>query len=346
MKRNLLALIVLACLSTQLNAQYFTVRLAGGYAWPGLQNSESVSGPKIDPLNPDIDALAPLSTINDSIPSTKSVRGSFGKGMNFTLGLGYMINPYFGVDLGISYLKSATITADQTRQLTVFTGINYSYIPYYLDAKFKCDAVGVSLNPSLIVQAPFKKVKLTPYARLGISLPIAGGLTDHISIDQNAPGGHFAQVLDTLPYYLGRHTEVTLKTQGTVSLGVNGAIGLKYDALPYLSVFFEINGQYLVTRAKSAQITQWDATDDNGVTTSLINQRGVYRTQFNFVDELNNNSNNKQYNAKYDPTKPKDDIRPTGALSNLGLNIGLTFNLGKQTLKKKTDKPADADKSK
>lgn len=333
MKRNVLCLLFCTVSSISfLKAQYFTVSVAGGYAWPGFINNESVQGPLIDPFNPAVDALAPLQNLNDSTHYAKNVHGSYGQGMNFTLGLGYMINPYIGVDLGISYLKSANIDAEQIRQLTTYTGIDYAYIPYYLDAHITTNATGLSVMPSVHLQLAKPGWKIYPYTRVGITLPVAGGSSDHISISQDAPGGHFSQVLDTAPYFLGRKTEVTLQTQGSFSLGINGAIGVKYTPIPFLSVFLEVNGQYLTTNAKSAKITQWDATNDAGQTTSLINERGVYRTQFNFVSQLTGTSNNAAYNTSYNPNKPKDDLAPTAPFSNLGLNIGLTFNLSKQIL--------------
>jgi hypothetical protein len=339
MRKNLLFIMFLCLATASINAQ-FTLRVAGGYAWPGLQTSENIQGPIIDPLHPDIDALGPLANITDTIttngkfnPATyKPIKGSYGKGMNFSLGFGYTLKKYFNFELGVSYLKSATLSCDQNRQLTIFTGLGYSYIPAYLHAHITSDAFGVSISPAFTVQAPIKKSKFMPYARIGLSMPIYGGLTDHITITQNSGIPTLVQA----PYFLGAKTNVTLQTQGTVSLGVNWAVGVKYNVLPYLSVFAEINGQYLTTRAKSSKITQWDTyASDTSAAVSQIGNRGVYRTQFTFVNQLGGNSNNAQYNSNYSTSKPKDDIGPTGPFSNLGLNIGLTFNLSKKTLKKK-----------
>ena len=125
MRKNLLFAMLLCIGVASLNAQ-FSLRVAGGYAWPGLQTSEGIDGPIIDPAHPDIDALGPLANIMDTMngkpASYKPVKGSYGHGANVTLGLGYTLHKYFNFELGISYLKSATITADQTRQLTIFTG--------------------------------------------------------------------------------------------------------------------------------------------------------------------------------------------------------------------------------
>lgn len=341
MKKSFIFLFLLSISYTSIYAQYFTVSLAGGYAWPGFLNNETVMGPLIDPYNPSVDALAPLQNLNDSTHYAKNVHGSYGQGMNFTLGLCYMVNPYIGVDLGISYLKSANIDAEQYRQLTTpdYVG-GYVYIPYYLDAHITSNAYGISLMPSIHLQLAKPGWKVYPYTRVGITLPVAGSSSDHISVTQDAPGGHFAQVLDTAPYFLGRKTEVTLQTQGSFSLGINGAIGVKYTPVPLISVFLEVNGQYLTTNAKSAKITQWDATNDAGQTSSLITERGVYRTQFTFVSQLTSTSNNVAYNPNnYNANQPKQDLAPTAPFSNLGLNVGVTFNLSKEALaKKKNDK--------
>ncbi len=338
MKRSILILLATAFfLSAQTLSAQFTLRLAGGYAGPGFQASEGIIGPIIDPLHPDVDALGALANIQTDTSTGKTtkyqpIKGSYGRGMNFTLGLGYTVCKYFNFELGISYLKSATMSADQTRQLALYDPVyhNYTYIPAYLWAHIATSAYGVSISPSFTVQAPIKHSKFMPYMRAGISMPILGKLTDNISIDQNSGLANLVKP----PYFLGAHTDVTLVTEGTVSVGFNGALGVKYNVLPYLSVFAEINGQYLTTRSKSAKITRWDADGVSKLGSDPTVDRTTYRTQFTFVDQLTNSSNNDQYNANYSTSKAKEDIRPTGPFSNLGFNIGLTFSLSKKTLKK------------
>lgn len=337
MLKKLLPVLCLAATSLHTQAQYFTLRAAGGYAFPGLQRSEGIMGPKVDPYSPEKDGLLAMSNINDSVPSFKIVNGSYGQGGNFTFAFGYMINNYIGVEMGLSYLKSAKISCDQTRELTIQTGFGnppaYSAVGYFMNAHIETQAFGLSLMPALIVQGAKPGWKVYPYGRLGISLPVYGALKHTISIDvedrlfSEAPA--LANLINQSPFFLGRKTEVELETEGTVSLGFNGALGVAYRPLPYLAITAEINGQHLVTRAKSAEITKWD-TDGN----SRLQDRGTYRTQFHFVDELNNESNNADYNAAYDKNKAKDDLRPTGPFSNIGFNVGVNFLLSKETIKK------------
>lgn len=343
MRKNLFIILILTAIAGQSAfAQYYTLRVAGGYAWQGITPTQGIMGPKIDPLSPDKDGLLPMSNMNDSIPSVQSVYGSYGHGMNFTMAFGYMINPYIGVEMGVSYLKSANITCDQTRQLSTQTGFgtppSYSTIPFYMNAHIESRAFGVSLMPSIIVKGAKPGWKVYPYGRVGISMPVFGGLEHDVTVDIDPTVydlyPSLANSLYGSPYFLGKKTLVKLKTEGTVSIGVNGAMGIAYSPIPLITITAEVNGQYLVTRAKSAKITRWDDVKADGTVVSRIGDRGVYRTEFNFVDKLDNNSNNEDYNKTgTDKTKPKDDIRPSGPFSNLGFNIGVCINLSKEILK-------------
>ena len=354
MNRKLLSTVLLAALlSSSIAQKGFTIRVAGGYAWPGFIKTEGILGPKVDPYTPYDDALVPMANItranHDTIRSYETVNGSYGKGMNFTLGLGYSINQYVNFEMGMSFLQSATVSCQQNYQLVIIPspGSPPSYDDKHnLKAVIKTNAFGVTLSPSITVKGAKPGWKVYPYARLGISLPVYGALSHFIDIHISDDIYQSTAVSDTVlagilsrgPYFLGNNTKVKLKTEGTVSLGVNGAIGVAYNPLPYLTIFAEVNGQYLSTRAKSSKVVQWEA---DGV--DKIAARGKYRTEFVFHDKLDNNSNNGDYLIasgdptiiNYNPNKPKDDLRPSGPFSNLGFNVGVSFTLSKETLGKK-----------
>ena len=354
MKRNLLSVLMVLVLGLTAHAQKgFTLRVAGGYAWPGFIKTEGILGPKVDPFTPYDDELVPMANITrsnyDSVRSYEPIRGSYGKGMNFTLGLGYNINRYVNVEMGISFLKSAPISCNQKYQLVIIPGPGQpaAFIDtYYMNARIETSAFGLSLSPSVTIKAAKEGWKVYPYARIGINLPVYGALTHLIDINVSDQIYQSASSVDTSlqgilsrePYFLGNNTHVKLKTEGTVSLGFGGALGVAYQPVAFLSVFAEVNGQYLSTRAKSSKVVEWTADGQD-----KIAARGRYRTEFEFHDMLDNNSNNGAYRlddgdpttVNYDPNKPKDDIRPTGPFSNLGFNVGLTFLLSKEALRKK-----------
>ncbi len=320
-------------LINRLNAQSFFVKINGGYAWPGFYNTQNIVGPKIDPATPLTDALVNMADINDSAKTYKATHGSYGSGVNINARFGYMINPYFGVDLGVSYLSSTTISCNQVRQMTgPGSAIPYISDNYYLNASIATNTYGLSLMPSITVTGAKPGFKVYPYARLGITLPVWGIVIHKVNIQVDP---YISPLTNNNVYFLGTNNQIVLETKGTVSIGINGSIGIAYKPLKFLDVFAEINGQYLDVRGKSSVVTKWDADGVN-----QIPARGVYRTQFNYVDELTSASNNKAQNPNYDPNKPKDDVRPTAPFSNLGFNVGATFYFGKHADKKKKNSAA------
>jgi len=338
MKKQILILLPFFLLSSAtLRAQEFTIRVAGGYAFPGITNASTILGPKIDAYNPQRDALSDMANlfVNDSITAVEPVHGSYGKGMNFSLGLGYKFNPYIGAELGVTYLRSSKISCEQKHELVVGANGFYQNTGYYLNATISTFASGISLMPSVVVTGAKPGWKVQPYARVGLTIPVAGGITHNIDINVDdslftkAPG--LVQIMDTAPFFLGRETNVTLKTHAAASFGINGAIGVTYRPLPYLSIFAEINGQYLMVKGKSSKITQWDV---DGV--RKLDERGKYRTEFTYVNKLDERSNNEEHNKNFDPNKPKENLRPAAPFNNLGINVGVTFYLSKTILAKKS----------
>ena len=327
MKKNTLlltALLSITLLTT--HAQEVTVRLSGGYAGPGLLNTENVLGPKVEPATATVDNLVNMANINDSTKTNKPVHGSYGTGGNVTLAVGYMFNNYIGLELGVSYAHSSNISCSETR---VVPGL---FPAAYIYGNITSNSYALAILPSLIITGAKTGWKVYPYGRFGIVLPVAGKLTDNLTINSPLP-------LTNSPTFLGNHTDVQLVTEATLSLGFGGAVGVAYRPLPFMSIHAEINGQYMNVRGKSSTVTKWNMVGVSALPTAAHPEgtsatRSIYRTQFTYVDQLTPTSNNAQYNNNYDPKKPKEDLRPTVPGSNLGFNIGVTFYLSKKTLKK------------
>ena len=346
MKKNKLVTIVLLLgFIATTHAQEFTVRIAGGYAGPGLQNSQSVLGPDVDPSQPQIDQLVNLANINDSAKTYKQVHGSYGTGGNVAVAVGYMFNKFVGIDIAVGYQHSSDISSYQVRQMSPTWP--------YLYATIHSFSYAVALAPSFVLTAAKTKWKVYPYGRFGIVLPVAGKLVDNLAINTpyeatyNQPGGSPVN-FKASPFFLGVNTNVQLVTQATVSLGFDGAVGVAYRPLPFMSVFVEATAQYLTVRAKSSTVTMWNVDGVSALPTAAHPEgtdltRSVYRTQINYVDQLTAQSNNAQTNSHYDPSKPKEETRPTVPGSNLGFNVGLTFFLSKKILKK--DKAKEGSKN-
>lgn len=343
-KINFLTILVLAA-ALQSYGQYFTVKLGGGYSWPGLQNSTTVltfqPGNDPDPAKATIMPLVALNTtVTDSAKNRyqKNVYGTYGQGGHFDFSFGYMINPYFGVQIDGAFLWGSTISASQNVDLGYLLGSNATIVT-------RTHSNGLSLNPSLYFRGAKPGAKVAPYARLGIALPVYGAL--YHTLDINLPNTQ----LD--PQGAKAHIEV--KTESTVSLGFQGGVGVEYTPVPLLSIFGEVNAQYLMARAKQSNLEAYTLTLGNAPTTNSLGTYSTYSRVTNFVDNLTYANNTTDYgkgrdltgNHNNDPnyvdeSKGHDVLRQVANITNFGFTVGVRFNMSKKIFQDPFGKKAKA----
>jgi len=335
---NMKKIILLSVLFTSISTaycQYFTIKLGGGYSVPGLQNSGSVltfqPGTNPDPANA---AIIPLLNYNtaasDSNNRYKSnLYAGYSKGGHFDFSFGYMFNPYFGIQIDGAYLWGSTISATQTYDDQALLGNNTTIIT-------KTHSDGLSLNPSFYFRAAKPTAKFAPYARAGIALPISGAI--YHTLDVIAPNSILGDVTSS---------NISVKTTANVSVGIQGSIGVSYTPIPLISVWAELQGQYLLVRAKESQLTEYilniaGQKQQNFLTTSNIYGKpySTYSQYTNFVDVLNTNSNTTAFGKARAGTAgatsfvnenaPQDELRPVANLAAFGFAVGITFNMSKK----------------
>jgi hypothetical protein len=144
------------------------------------------------------------------------IRGSYGQGMNFTLGLGYMINPYIGFDMGINYQQSSKIKSVETHDIILnnppFVNLK---LGQPITANISTNAYTLSVMPSIVVAAALPNWKAYPYARLGLTLPVFGALIHDLdivvpdSLFDKTPG--FDEMLGKEPYFYWSKNQCSLR---------------------------------------------------------------------------------------------------------------------------------------
>lgn len=339
-KLNLLLILVLAA-ATYSYGQYFTMKLGGGYSWPGLQNSTSVltfqPGASPDPADASIIPLVAYNTTQlDSAKNRykKNLYGTYGQGAHIDFSFGYMINPYFGVEIDGAYLWGSTITATQIGDVGGVLGNGATIVT-------KTHSNGLSLNPSLYFRAAKPGAKVAPFARVGIALPVFGAL--YHSLDITAPHS----ILN--PDGVTAHIDV--KTESTVSLGFQGGVGVEYTPIPLISVYGEVNAQYLMARAKQSTLEAYTLALGNTPATSTLGSYSAYSKVTNFVDNLTYSSNTTDFGKHRDPSgahnsdpnyvnedQGHDVLRQVANITNFGFTIGVRINMSKKTFQNPTGK--------
>ena len=323
---------MIGCAASSLQAQVipnfpgFTFRWSGGYAW--APTAENIPAPVINTLIPTIDQFGNLANINAPNGSNQVVHNSFGHGFNVGLRFGYMFNPYIGVDLGVSYAQSKTISAYQQTTLYQQDSSGNS-LPSggYLDNQITTASKSLVLSPSVIFAYSKPKFKCYPYLRVGLALPVYTQITDNLNMTMDGYGA--TNETYAAPYFLGDLTTATMQTVTQFTVGFTGAAGVVYRPVNFINFFAELNGQYLNMKGNYTLVTQWNADGND-----MLPYRGPYREETIYVKSLNSQSNNAQYNPNhYNINQPKQDISPVFPFSNIGFNIGVQLVLSKKVFK-------------
>jgi len=351
MKKIILSAALLMSMSAAYS-QYFTVKLGGGYSWPGLQNSGSVltfqPGATPDPASA---VILPLynyntATVDSGNRYKSNLYAGYSQGGHFDFSFGYMINPYFGVQLDGAYLWGSTVTGteiyDDPSSNNNLLGNNAKVVT-------KTHSNGLSINPSLYFRAAKPTAKWAPYARVGIALPIAGAIYHNLNI--TAPNSALGNITSS---------DIGVKTTATVSVGFQGSVGVSYTPIPLITVWAEAQGQYLLVKAKQAALTSYILNIQGLTQQNLLTSANVFGKPYstysqitNFVDVLTPNSNTTAFGNKARAGTPgatnfvnenqgQDELRQTANLAAVGFAVGITINMSKKIFQDPLGKKAAA----
>lgn len=158
----------------------------------------------------------------------EGVYDSYGKGLNFGLGIGYMFNENIGAELGISYLMGSTI--DESITAPNFSGST--------ETKGKM----IRLMPAVKITTGDD---MKPYAKFGLVL----GMGSKLEYDFSGSGD--------VGFGSGSVSETGEHSGGT-SFGWMGAVGVEFPAGDKLSVYVELNNINLTWAPDEYEYTYTD----------------------------------------------------------------------------------------
>ncbi|WP_299394784.1 outer membrane beta-barrel protein [uncultured Gelidibacter sp.] len=285
---------------TPIEDSNYYIRVTGGYSFQSGKTEFNNSDPnELTGIkqSTDITVNADGSSIN-----VKSLNGTAGAGMKFNVTGGYMFNPYFGAEFGITYFHGDKTMIGRLRSPQVNSEAN-TYLR------------GFDVAPGIFITPNFKAVN--PYARIGLIVPVAGDLTIETVARQKNGGGEGTDIL----------VEALSEVQAKFSVGYFGALGITYPISDNLSIFGEVEIKNLSIKSKSAKITEYSTTAISGGQSQLVPGQQladlpVYEKEFEFSDDYNQSTTTQP-----DQTKPR--LIPTQYVnaSGTGINVGIRFIL-------------------
>jgi Outer membrane protein beta-barrel domain len=223
-KSNLLALTFLL-FSKCLFAQSSYISINAGYGWNA--SSGNISGIENATYSSNSNTLTDLTPINE-----EQINISLGKGSNFGLTAGYMLNTIIGAEIGISMLKG-DVTSSKSTIVSNSTIINYNN---------DLSADMLRFNPSIVINAGMSQ--FNPYMKFGLIYG-SGDITKKVS------------------FLEGTHNyAMNYVYNGGWSVGTTASIGVLYTVDKQISCFCELTMINMSYAPTNGEIT---LDNENGV---------------------------------------------------------------------------------
>jgi len=293
MKKKLAVLFLISMLTASAFSQSIYLRAGTGYGIPIATSSIGESLTRTDQFT---------GNTTTSTSNTKSVKGSYGKGLDFNFALGYKLNQNFIIDLNFIYLFGSKYETGDSYSYD--GGTNNSYVDYEIT---KTSAKGFLFNPSIIFSAGFGN--LAPYARFGI---VTGTPTLTSKREQ---------------YYNGDGVDSTIikgEYKKGLAFGFQGAVGMNWKLSEKLDLFTELNFVGMAYYPGEYNIVQYDRGSGNVKVDNIVNM----------LPSISVSQKSTIYEKEFDPTKVNiDPTKPTTALresfpfSSLSIQAGIRFNI-------------------
>lgn len=219
-----------------------------------------------------------------------NIMTTLGGGATFGLDAGYMFNEHFGLSLGFQFLNGSK----QEALVNNTPANNINAEAYTRQGQVTIGGI-VSTG----------KQPLSVYTKFGALLPITGVTT----LDLNFKSDIFG-------------VDQTTKTenQGKFSLGFYGGLGVEYRLTDLISISGETVFNALTIKVMRAEIVE---KVDNETGDDLLSTLEPANVVTEYLDELDQNSNNSSLNPDFDLDMPRNELSYTSNYSNVALRLGI-----------------------
>lgn len=252
---------------------------------------------------------------NDLIISQRTIFGGFGQGARFSIAGGYMITPYFGIELEFYYFQGFKQEYGSDADVDNYQRTGYSY--------------QMRMIPSLVLQVPLEG-KFQPYARFGVLLPFWGKtiIEESWTYENN-------------PSTVSRSKQTDV--EGKFSVGFESTMGVQYNITDNLGIYIQATYTALRIKSDKATVVKDDQLAKDGTTNSNLTNAQIFMTQIQFQDEMTKSSNYQTFlgglvpedmvvkiDGTFDPNKPLNLPTQSSAFNSLSFSVGVKYTFNKK----------------
>lgn len=273
-------------------AQSFKFSVGYGFPWLSQQIGINSSSTYTTTLDPNTGSEIPRVT-----NTSKSIKGSYGAGLNLTGAFGYKLAENIGLELGISYSTGKEFTT-----VSEYTDTRLDVLKSFTSESETSKSRAILFTPML--KFVTHKRNFTPYFLIG---PVLGKINFHRAMGRTTED----EGVVTTEF---RNT----KFKGGISVGLRGAVGVTVVLNRKLSLFSEITFTGMNYYPKESEITRYMVNGEDRLSLLTTNVRKTI-----YVDKVENDSDN----ATDDLHTPAESVRFPVAMSSLSANVGVLINL-------------------
>ena len=281
------------------------VRLGGGYSFGAGKVSESKMFPGYN-----LSEVREISANKDNHTITRTnVSASLGKGISYDLGVGYMLTPYIGFELGARGLIGLNSTFESAKESSSSSTSGSSTSTEKTTEKVAYS--GFALVPAVRIVAPLGEM-FSVYSRVGVSLPLFGKVAyayDHTG--RSRSDGSISR------YSSSSAREYT----SYFKLGYSSALGVEVALGEHFSLFGEVNGLVASFEAKKATLTKDAQTDSDGKVTDKLSSMEDWEKVVEYQKEYKYTKGSGSSGAK----TPEQDVSFTVPASSVGVAVGVVL---------------------
>ncbi|MCW3464805.1 outer membrane beta-barrel protein [Chitinophaga nivalis] len=218
---------------------------------------------------------------------TKGIYGSYGKGVNFQLGIGKMINPNFGFEVNVEYLMGQKMRAYYNGTEDSINGDVTDY------------ARSVLFKPLIVIRNSGDLLSI--YTKLGLAIAVNTRRHEHVNVQF---------ITDAQ----GIQLVTTSQEQAKAKVGFSACFGLSFRVAEAISLFTEINGQMLSLSIDRGHYTQNTINGVDQLPQLTTSQKSWVYRKSGFFDAPN------------DPNQPEPRLYNPANASYIGIGVGILYH--------------------
>lgn len=226
-----------------------------------------------------------------------------------SLQMGMPIHSFMNLELGAIYIKSKESSFREASKYT--RPINTNMADVAENSYTVENSRSLFLYPSVVFHKPFGKRAVAGYAKAGLAIT---------ALQQtNSKTNKAASITvesTTALQYIYHHQQTHYK----IGIGYTGALGIEKKITEHLSIRGEVHGQFLKSSPKYTESLAYAIN-----TKDVLSTTPVYDKEIIYVPNVNNQSNNAQYNPHYDSNKPKEVVGQKDNFHAVGISVGLKY---------------------